>query len=209
MDAVACGVIDFTFRQPSQHDHFMHTHHPSDFRRSVEPPAFLVSQPQERRSPDSYVGGIRQSPFSFLGTTDFRCRLVAPRPIRNFRASCQYLKALYAKTIEYMTNQRRSPRSSFVVTAEITNENSRTVIARLRNLNLHGCYIEMSNPLPEQSALTIKVTAGTTVFEAHGRVVYSGPNTGSGVEFQRVEPRYQAILEEWLLEAQDINKVDE
>jgi hypothetical protein len=39
--------------------------------------------------------------------------------------------------------------------------------------------------------------------------IYSDPNTGSGVEFQGVESRYQAVLEECLLEAKDINKLDE
>ena len=106
-------------------------------------------------------------------------------------------------------NQRRSPRCSFVATAEITDENSRTFIARLRNLNLYGCYIEMGNPLPERSSLLIKVSAGKTVFQAYGIVIYSDRNVGSGVEFQGVEPPYQAVLEEWLLEAQDVNKVDE
>ena len=57
--------------------------------------------------------------------------------------------------------------------------------------------------------MTVKVTAGKAVFQARGRVVYSDPNIGSGVEFQGIEPRYQAVLQEWLLEAQDINKPDE
>lgn len=108
-----------------------------------------------------------------------------------------------------MRNQRRSLRSSFVVTAEVTDENSRTVIARLRNLNLYGCYIEMASPLTERTPITIKVSAGKTVFQARGVVIYSDPNAGSGVEFQGIEPRSQAVLEEWLLEARDVNKFDE
>lgn len=108
-----------------------------------------------------------------------------------------------------LPNQRRSNRCSFVVTAEVTDESSRTVIARLRNLNVYGCYVEISSPLAEGSLLTIKVTAGKTNFEAKGRVIYSDRNTGSGVEFQSVDPRYQAVLEEWLLEAQDLNKPNE
>ena len=100
--------------------------------------------------------------------------------------------------------QRRSPRYSFVATAEVTDERSRTVIARLRNLNLHGCYVEMTNPLPEKSEISIRVTAGNAVFQAAGRVVYSDLHAGSGVEFQNVEPRFQAVLEDWLLEAQEL-----
>lgn len=102
-------------------------------------------------------------------------------------------------------NQRRSPRCSFVVTAEVTDESSRTLIARLQNLNLYGCYIELSNPLAEQSSVTIKVAAGKTVFQARGRVIYSDANSGSGVEFQAVDRDSQAVLEAWLLEAQDVN----
>lgn len=105
-------------------------------------------------------------------------------------------------------DQRRSPRATFVVTAEVTDEHSRTVVARLQNLNLYGCYVEMRSPLAEGSKLLIKVSAGKTVFQARGQVIYSDPNEGSGVEFQQVEPAYQAILEEWLLEAKDVNKFE-
>ena len=99
-------------------------------------------------------------------------------------------------------NQRRSPRCSFVLTAEVTDENSRTLIARLRNLNLYGCYLEVgSNPLSERSSITIKVTAGKAVFQARARVVYSEPSKGSGVEFDGVAPPYRAVLKDWI--AQD------
>jgi len=106
-----------------------------------------------------------------------------------------------------MINQRRSPRASFVVTAEVTDESARTVVARLRNLNLYGCYIEMGSPLPERSQITVKVSAGKTVFQARGIVVYTDKNAGAGVEFQGVEPHSQAVLEEWLLEARDMNPI--
>jgi len=107
-----------------------------------------------------------------------------------------------------MKSQRRSPRSSFVVTGEITDESSRTVISRIRGLNLYGCYIEMANPLPQGNSITVKISAGKADFQARGRVIYSEPNTGSGVEFQGVEPRYQSILEEWLLEATGMDQID-
>ena len=107
-----------------------------------------------------------------------------------------------------MRELRRSPRSSFVVTAEVTDQNSRTVNARLRNLNLYGCYVEMTDPRPEGSSLTIKVSAGRTVFQARGRIIYSDPNVGSGVEFQGIEQPYQAVLEEWLMEAKDVDTIE-
>jgi|SRR5215471_9397231 len=95
-------------------------------------------------------------------------------------------------------NKRRSPRCSFVLTAEVTDENSRTVIARLRYLNLHGCYLEVSNPLSERSFITIKVAAGKAVFQARARVVYSDASNGSGVEFEGVAPPYRSVLTDWI-----------
>ena len=95
-------------------------------------------------------------------------------------------------------SQRHSPRCLFVLTAEVTDEGSRTLIARIRNLNLYGCYIELRDPLAERSSVTIKVTAGKTVFQARGRVVYSDRNNGSGVEFEGIAQPYRAALQEWL-----------
>jgi len=106
-----------------------------------------------------------------------------------------------------MKSQRRSPRSSFVVTGEITDEKSRTIISRIRGLNLYGCYIEMANPLPQGASVSVKISAGKTGFQARGVVIYSEVNAGSGVEFQGVESHYQAILEEWLLEARGIDEI--
>ena len=100
--------------------------------------------------------------------------------------------------METSQNQRRSPRCSFVLTAEITDENSRTLMARLRNLNLFGCYIELSKPLVARSSITIKVTAGKAVFKARGRIVYSDRNNGSGVEFEGVAQPYRAVLKNWM-----------
>src|SRR5258708_141535 len=73
-------------------------------------------------------------------------------------------------------------------------------------LALHGCYIEMANPMP-QGTLGNHWSPGKAVFQACGRVIYSDPNMGSGVEFQGVEAPCQAILEEWLLEAKNIDQI--
>lgn len=100
-------------------------------------------------------------------------------------------------------NRRRSIRYPFVDTAEITNEKSTWVIAaRLRDLSLHGCYIQCS--LPQGTPINIRIAAGNAVFKARGIVVYSQPS-GAGVEFHEVEQRYQIVLEEWLLEAQNLD----
>jgi hypothetical protein len=107
-------------------------------------------------------------------------------------------------------NVRRSRRYRFVATAEVTVEGSSSVIAtRLGDLSLHGCYICTTNPLSPGAAILIRISTGNSVFQAHGKVIYSQANSGAGVEFQQIEQLYQTVLEEWLQEAESLNTPDQ
>jgi len=101
-------------------------------------------------------------------------------------------------------DSRRSPRYAFVATAEITVEGSTSVIAtRLGDLSMHGCYLRTIN-VPEGASIIIRISAGNSVFQAIGKVVYCQSNVGVGVEFQQIEPRYATVLDQWLLEAKTL-----
>jgi PilZ domain-containing protein len=101
---------------------------------------------------------------------------------------------------------RRSPRYPFVATAELVQDGSNSIMmARLGDLSLHGCFIHMSSPLGKGASVSIRIAVGNSVFQARGTVVHSEPNAGVGVEFQEIEPSYLAVLEEWLLEAKNLN----
>jgi hypothetical protein len=101
-------------------------------------------------------------------------------------------------------DSRRSPRYAFVVTAEITVEGSTSVIAtRLGDLSMHGCYLRTINR-PEGASIIIRISAGNSVFQAIGKVVYCQSKVGVGVEFQQIEPRYATVLDQWLLEAKTL-----
>lgn len=101
-----------------------------------------------------------------------------------------------------MDQQIRSPRYPFVATASVTDERTGSlIIARLGDLSLHGCYIQMTAPLPKGTAITLQVGAGGNVFRAEGKVVNLQPNRGVGVEFGTIDPQSRAVLEAWLLEA--------
>ena len=105
---------------------------------------------------------------------------------------------------------RRSPRYPFVATADVTVEETGSVIAtRLGDLSLHGCFIRTTNTLSRGASILIRISAGNSVFQARGKVIYSQPNLGAGVEFQQIEQLYLAVLEEWLLEAQGLNTPDQ
>ena len=99
--------------------------------------------------------------------------------------------------------KRRSPRYSFIASAELIEEKADVRIAsRVSELSLHGCYLDMMNPFPTGTMVLVKIAAGEAFFEAKSKIVYSQPNMGAGVGFLQVAPDSQAVLERWLDEAE-------
>jgi hypothetical protein len=95
--------------------------------------------------------------------------------------------------------KRRSPRYSFIASAELIEEKADVRIAsRVSELSLHGCYLDMMNPFPTGTMVLVKITAGDALFEAKSEIIYSQPNMGAGVRFLHVESDAQAVLERWL-----------
>ena len=95
--------------------------------------------------------------------------------------------------------KRRSPRYSFIASAELIEEKADVRIAsRVSELSLHGCYLDMMNPFPTGTMVLVKITAGDAFFEAKSRVVYAQHNMGAGVGFLQIAPDSQTVLERWL-----------
>lgn len=100
------------------------------------------------------------------------------------------------------SERRRTPRYTFIASAELIEERSDVRIAsRVSELSLYGCYLDMMNPFPVGTLVLVKISAGEAFFEARSKVVYSQPNMGAGVAFLETEPQYQPVLERWLDEA--------
>jgi hypothetical protein len=98
--------------------------------------------------------------------------------------------------------RRRTPRFPFVGTVEIIEKGAQAAIsARVTELSLYGCYVEMSNPLAEGTLAVLKVYSEGRYFESQGNVLYSQASQGMGVGFQNVNPHYLTVLKRWLLEA--------
>jgi len=95
--------------------------------------------------------------------------------------------------------KRRSPRYSFIASAELIEERADVRIAsRVSELSLHGCYLDMMNPFPKGTLVLVKIAAGDAFFEAKANVIYAQPNMGAGLGFLEVGPDSQAVLERWL-----------
>src|SRR3974390_3552991 len=95
--------------------------------------------------------------------------------------------------------RRRTPRFSFIAHAELREDASQVrVVTRVSELSLHGCYLDMMNPFPAGTMVTLRVTAGQEKFETHPKNPFSTPKMGAGVVFLDVDPKYQPILKRWL-----------
>jgi hypothetical protein len=100
--------------------------------------------------------------------------------------------------IEYQ-EKRRSPRYSFIASAELIEERADVRIAsRVSELSRFGCYLDMMNPFPTGTMVLVKISAGDAFFEAKAKIVYSQPNIGAGVGFLEIAPPSQEALERWL-----------
>lgn len=98
--------------------------------------------------------------------------------------------------------RRRTPRLPFIATAEVIEKGAQTgIAARVTELSLYGCYVEMSNPLAKGTQALFKVYSEGRYFETQGIVAYSQPDQGMGVGFQNVKPHYLTVLKQWLIEA--------
>jgi len=98
--------------------------------------------------------------------------------------------------------RRRTPRLPFIATAEVLEKGAQTgTAARVTELSLYGCYVEMSHPLAKGTQALFKLYSGGKYFETQGIVAYSQPNQGMGVGFQNVNPHFLTVLKQWLIEA--------
>ena len=96
--------------------------------------------------------------------------------------------------------RRRTPRYPFIATAEVTDQSSQAnTSARVTELSLHGCYLDMPDPLPKDARISIKIYSEGKFFESAGTIVYSQPNLGVGVTFRGIRPQFLTVLKQWLL----------
>ncbi|HLZ91825.1 MAG TPA: PilZ domain-containing protein [Candidatus Acidoferrum sp.] len=103
--------------------------------------------------------------------------------------------------------QRRTPRYTFIASAELIEQKTDVRIAtRVSELGLHGCYLDMMNPFPQGTLVLVKIFAGEEFFHAKAKIVYVQPHLGAGVSFLEVEPQPLAVLGRWLANAQKDGK---
>lgn len=95
--------------------------------------------------------------------------------------------------------RRRAKRYFFSAQAELQEPQTEVrVQSRVGELSLHGCYLDMMNPFPADTLVTLRITTGEETFQVKSRIIYSMPNVGAGAEFLDTGSKDQALLERWL-----------
>jgi hypothetical protein len=95
--------------------------------------------------------------------------------------------------------RRRSLRIPFAASAEIIDEaeNTRST-SQVSDLSLHGCFVQLPNPFPEGTPVTIEIYKDEDFVETPATVAYFMPRRGMGLTFTGTEPQFAAILKKWI-----------
>ncbi len=100
------------------------------------------------------------------------------------------------------TERRHTPRIPFAASAEIIDnaENTRST-SQVCDLSLHGCYVQLPNPFPEGTEVTIEIYKDDDFLETPATVAYNMPKKGMGLTFVGMEPQFASILKKWIAQA--------
>lgn len=96
--------------------------------------------------------------------------------------------------------QPRARRYIFIANIELIDVDSESKRkGRTRDLNLFGCQVACSTPLPAGARIRLKITYKGSSFTAIGHVARASEDT-MGIAFARTTEKDKAVLESWLAE---------
>jgi len=99
---------------------------------------------------------------------------------------------------------RRGLRFPFDAVAEIIVGNSvQKLRARVTELSFRGCFVQISSALKERQRIRLKIRHVDQSFEASGEVMYQRQD-GVAVLFDELEPEALNVLQDWILNALDL-----
>jgi PilZ domain len=96
-------------------------------------------------------------------------------------------------------NRRCNPRYPFMADVEIVDlESGIAMTAHTSDFSRGGCYVDMLNPLPENTIIKLRLTKWQQTLETQAKVVYSSVGMGMGLMFGVLDTAQQVIVESWL-----------
>jgi hypothetical protein len=101
-------------------------------------------------------------------------------------------------------DRRAHPRYAFTAAIEVVaTELGARIATQVRDLSQQGCFVDTDRPLGLGTATHVRITKGTTLFEASARVVYNQTGKGMGLMFTTVELEHLRILDTWIAESRE------
>lgn len=95
--------------------------------------------------------------------------------------------------------RRRTVRYPFTSSAEVIDTKTLTkVIGRTSDIGRGGCYVDVISPLPEGTAVKVRLSLEQRSFEAQAKVVYSQNGMGMGIAFLSATPESLKVLDGWI-----------
>lgn len=99
----------------------------------------------------------------------------------------------------FMHEDTRGLRFPFSASAEVVAEgSSERIPARVTELSLQGCFLEMSASLEEKQRVQVKIVYSGESFEALANIIYVRP-AGVGVVFSDIKADSRETLQKWVL----------
>jgi hypothetical protein len=85
--------------------------------------------------------------------------------------------------------RRQFPRHACRIESAVAIEGtSMSVPAKVTDISMSGCYVEMLSPLPVETLVEVTLNPGDTTFHVHGKVRSSQMGMGMGIAFTGVSP---------------------
>jgi hypothetical protein len=106
------------------------------------------------------------------------------------------------------SSQRSVPRYTFVALAEIIeNTGQPCIMARIGEISRKGCYVDILNPFPDGTFLSVVISRDHRSFATKGKVIYSHQGIGMGVVFLEPTSDQLEVLDSWLVECSPTDRL--
>jgi hypothetical protein len=100
--------------------------------------------------------------------------------------------------------RRRATRHYFGGAAEVINiVSGKRLIASCNDLSVFGCFLKTSIVFPRGTNVKLEITHADMRLAVLGKVAQGEADKGMGVVFGAIEPEDQAVLNEWLAQAEE------
>lgn len=97
--------------------------------------------------------------------------------------------------------RRAVPRFMFIATADIIEPATNTRMSgRVSEISRFGCYVDILNTLPKDTAIRVRISDDSGSFESAGKIIYVQENMGMGVGFVDPAEDQVRMLDKWLAE---------